>query len=96
MRVAIYYSNRDIRIVEQSVPTIGPGELLVQIQASGICGSDVMEWYRSDKVPREGLAEKHSILGRGRQQRRCISGGRPGSGHPSCSLLYLQLLPQGP
>ncbi len=60
MRVAIYYSNRDIRIVEQSVPTIGPGELLVQIQASGICGSDVMEWYRSDKVP---LVLGHEIAG---------------------------------
>lgn len=60
MRVAMYYSNRDIRIEERPVPTIGPGELLVQILASGICGSDVMEWYRSDKVP---LVLGHEIAG---------------------------------
>ncbi|MFH1351926.1 MAG: alcohol dehydrogenase catalytic domain-containing protein [Pseudomonadota bacterium] len=33
------------------VPKIGPGELLIKVFASGICGSDVMEWYRRDKVP---------------------------------------------
>ncbi len=60
MRVAMYYSNRDIRIEERPIPTIGPGELLVRIQASGICGSDVMEWYRRDKVP---LVLGHEIAG---------------------------------
>lgn len=34
------------------MPTIGPGELLVKVYASGICGSDVMEWYRIKKAPR--------------------------------------------
>ncbi len=33
------------------VPPIGPGELLVKVMASGICGSDVMEWYRKKKAP---------------------------------------------
>jgi L-iditol 2-dehydrogenase len=51
LRVAVYYSNRDIRIKEVPMPKIGPGELLVRVDASGICGSDVMEWYRIDKVP---------------------------------------------
>lgn len=60
MRVAVYYSNRDIRIKEVPVPEIGPGELLVRVDASGICGSDVMEWYRIDKVP---LILGHEIAG---------------------------------
>lgn len=52
MRVAQYYNNKDVRIEEIPVPKIGPGELLLKIHASGICGSDVMEWYRLGKVPR--------------------------------------------
>jgi L-iditol 2-dehydrogenase len=42
------------------MPKIGPGELLVRVEASGICGSDVMEWYRIDKVP---LILGHEIAG---------------------------------
>ncbi len=52
MRVAMYYNNQDIRLEEMPTPTIGPGELLVKVVASGICGSDVMEWYRIKKAPR--------------------------------------------
>ena len=52
MRVAMYYNNRDLRLEEIPTPRIGPGELLVKVLASGICGSDVMEWYRIKKAPR--------------------------------------------
>ena len=52
MRVARYYSNRDIRIEEMPVPKIGPGEILVEVFSSGICGTDAMEWYRKKKGPR--------------------------------------------
>jgi L-iditol 2-dehydrogenase len=52
MRVAKYYNNRDVRLEEIPTPRIGPGELLVKVLASGICGSDVMEWYRIKKAPR--------------------------------------------
>ena len=31
------------------MPKIGDGEMLIKVMASG--GSDVMEWYRSHKVP---------------------------------------------
>ena len=60
MRVAMYYNNEDLRIEEMPVPRIGPGELLVRIEASGICGSDVMEWYRIRKAP---LVLGHEIAG---------------------------------
>jgi len=52
MRVAMYYNNKDVRLEEIPTPQIGPGELLVKVLASGICGSDVMEWYRIKKAPR--------------------------------------------
>ena len=52
MRVARYYNNRDIRLEDIPMPKIGPGEILVKMRASGICGTDVMEWYRIKKGPR--------------------------------------------
>ena len=51
MRAAMYYSNSDVRIVDLPKPAIGVGECLVKVRASGICGSDVMEWYRKPKAP---------------------------------------------
>src|SRR3989442_534801 len=51
MRAAMYYANDDVRIVELPKPRIGPGEILVRVKASGICGSDVIEWYRKPKAP---------------------------------------------
>ncbi len=60
MRVAVWYNNRDVRIEERPKPKIGAGELLVRVVASGICGSDVMEWYRLDRAP---LVLGHEIAG---------------------------------
>ena len=60
MRVLMYYSNKDVRLEEMPVPEIGPGELLMRVVAGGICGSDVMEWYRRDKVP---LVLGHEVAG---------------------------------
>lgn len=52
MRVALYYNNKDVRIEDAPVPKVGRGEILMRVRASGICGSDVMEWYRMGKTPR--------------------------------------------
>ncbi|MBI4746301.1 MAG: alcohol dehydrogenase catalytic domain-containing protein, partial [Deltaproteobacteria bacterium] len=60
MRVAMYYSNKDVRLEEKPVPKVGPGEILMKVHASGICGSDVMEWYRLHKAP---LILGHEIAG---------------------------------
>lgn len=60
MKVAMYYNNNDIRIEEQQVPKISDDEILVKVISSGICGSDVMEWYRIKKAP---LVLGHEISG---------------------------------
>ncbi len=52
MKVAVYYSNSDLRIEERPVPGISEDEILVRMMASGICGTDVMQWYRQQKAPR--------------------------------------------
>lgn len=60
MRVAVYYNNHDVRVEERPLPKIGEGEMLIRIEASGICGSDVMEWYRIKRAP---LILGHEIAG---------------------------------
>jgi len=60
VRVAVYHSNSDVRVEERPVPRVGAGELLVKVWASGICGSDVMEWYRAPRAP---LVLGHEIGG---------------------------------
>ena len=60
MRVAMWYNNEDVRVEKMPIPQIGPGELLVRVEASGICGTDVLEWYRIHKAP---LVLGHEIAG---------------------------------
>lgn len=68
MRAAMYYSNNDVRIVDLPRPAVGLGEVLVKVRASGICGSDVMEWYRKPKAPLvlgHEIAAEVAVLGAG-------------------------------
>lgn len=51
MRVAKYYSRHDVRTEQMEIPPIGAGEMLVQMKACGLCGSDLMEWYADSKAP---------------------------------------------
>jgi L-iditol 2-dehydrogenase len=60
MRVAMYYSNRDVRLEEMPVPKIGQGEVLMRVEASGICGTDLLEWYRLHRAP---LVLGHEVAG---------------------------------
>ena len=52
MAVAEYHSNEDIRIKQIERPSITENEILVRMRACGICGTDVMEWYRKKNAPR--------------------------------------------
>jgi len=52
MLVAVYHNNKDVRIEDVPKPEIGPDEMLLKVMASGICGTDVVEWYRLPKAPR--------------------------------------------
>lgn len=60
MKVAMYYNNNDVRMEKMPIPEIDDNEMLVKVKASGICGSDVMEWYRIKKAP---LVLGHEIAG---------------------------------
>jgi threonine dehydrogenase-like Zn-dependent dehydrogenase len=92
MKVAVYYNNHDIRVEERPVPRIGTGELLVKVMASGICGSDVMEWYRIKKAP---IVLGHEISGVIVEKCRAPPDRRACFRFPSHPLQYLPLLSQG-
>jgi len=51
MKVAMYYDKRDTRIEEMATPEIGEDEVLVEMKACGICGSDLMDWYLKNRAP---------------------------------------------
>jgi L-iditol 2-dehydrogenase len=58
MKAAVWYNNRDIRIEEIPLRRPGPREILVKVVSCGICGSDVVEWYR---LPRAPLVQGHEV-----------------------------------
>ncbi len=60
MKAAVYYNNNDVRLQEFPVPELEPGDILLRVKASGICGSDLMEWYRVPKAP---LVLGHEVAG---------------------------------
>lgn len=60
MKVSYWYNNKDIRIEEIATPSPGPKEMLVKVMSCGICGSDIVEWYR---LPRAPLVQGHEIGG---------------------------------
>ncbi|MCK5198586.1 MAG: alcohol dehydrogenase catalytic domain-containing protein, partial [Spirochaetales bacterium] len=60
MRVGMYYNNKDVRVEELPKPKIGPDEILVKAETCGICGSDVLEWYRIKKAP---IVRCHEMAG---------------------------------
>jgi len=51
MKVAMYYTKADVRTEEMPTPEIGEDEVLVQMKACGICGSDLMDWYLRARAP---------------------------------------------
>lgn len=60
MKVGMYYRNSDVRVEEQEIPPLGENDLLIKVMASGICGSDLMEWYRIKRAP---LVLGHELTG---------------------------------
>ncbi len=60
MRVGMYYNNNKVEVEELPLPKVGKRDILIKVMASGICGSDVLEWYRIKKAP---LVLGHELTG---------------------------------
>ena len=66
MKIARYYNNMKVIEDEMPKPQIESGEFLVKVKKSGICGSDVLEYYRLAKMKKLGvdsLILGHEIAG---------------------------------
>jgi L-iditol 2-dehydrogenase len=50
-RAARLYSWGDVRVEQLPVPEPGAGEIVVRIEACGVCGSDALTWYVERKAP---------------------------------------------
>lgn len=50
MRAALFHGNRDLRIEEVPEPLVGPGDLLLRVTASGICGTDAHEYSAGPRM----------------------------------------------
>lgn len=48
MKSAVFYGKHDMRVEEREIPEVGPQEVLIQVKACGICGTDV-HIYEGDK-----------------------------------------------
>jgi L-iditol 2-dehydrogenase len=51
MKAALYYNPSEIVIEDVPTPEIDDDEILVEMKACGICGSDMMNWYLRSRVP---------------------------------------------
>ncbi|KAB1190591.1 alcohol dehydrogenase catalytic domain-containing protein [Haloferax sp. MBLA0076] len=44
MRAALYYDRKDIRVEDVEEDTVGPGQVRIEVDSCGICGSDLHEY----------------------------------------------------
>ncbi len=51
MRVARSFAAGDVRIEDAPDPEPGPGEVVCDVLACGVCGSDVTDWYIASRLP---------------------------------------------
>lgn len=60
MKSAVFYGKHDLRVEEHEMPKVGPKNVLIQVKACGVCGTDV-HIYEGDKGAAEVMPP--TILG---------------------------------
>ena len=78
MKGVVFTGNRKLEILDFPDPTPGPGEVVLEIKASGMCGSD-LKFYR----PKDGAAS----LGLGNLSGPVIAG------HEPCGIAFWEGIP---
>jgi D-arabinose 1-dehydrogenase-like Zn-dependent alcohol dehydrogenase len=51
-RGVVFTGEREIELMEFPDPTPGPDEVVVEMKASGMCGSDLQQWEWVPQNPR--------------------------------------------
>ena len=62
MKACVFYGPGDVRVEERPQPRPGPGEMLLEMQATGICYSDIRV-YKGEKKARPGVIPGHEPVG---------------------------------
>ena len=70
MKAAVLHAPGDLRVEEVPIPEAGPGQVLVEVMAAGICGSDIGRvmstgTYRFPTIPGHEFAGRVAALGDG-------------------------------
>lgn len=62
MKACVFHGPGDVRVEQRPEPTPGPGELLLRMEATGLCQSDIRV-YKGEKKARIGVVPGHENVG---------------------------------
>jgi len=90
MKTGVYYHNSDVRVEERPDPKAGDRDIVVKVMACGLCGSDLLEWYRIKRAP---LVLGHEPAGIVVETGKLVSTIKPGdrvfvTHHVPCNACY--------
>ena len=90
MKVGVYYRNSDVRVEERPNPEINDHAIIVKVMACGLCGSDLLEWYRIKRAP---LVLGHEPAGVVMETGKLVTNVKPGdrvfiTHHVPCNACY--------
>ncbi len=64
MKALVYTQPQQLQLQERPMPELQPGEVVLRIEAVGICGSDMHAWHGHDPRRKPGLVLGHEFVGR--------------------------------
>lgn len=64
MKALVYTQPHELQLLEQPMPALANGEVVLRIEAVGICGSDMHAWHGHDPRRQPGLVMGHEFVGR--------------------------------
>jgi 2-desacetyl-2-hydroxyethyl bacteriochlorophyllide A dehydrogenase len=64
MKALVYTQPNEVQLQQRPRPEAAPGEVVLQIEAVGICGSDMHAWHGHDPRRQPGLVLGHEFVGR--------------------------------
>lgn len=64
MRALVYTQPHEVQLQQRAMPSATTGEVVLQIEAVGICGSDLHAWHGHDPRRKPGLVLGHEFVGR--------------------------------
>jgi 2-desacetyl-2-hydroxyethyl bacteriochlorophyllide A dehydrogenase len=63
MRALVYTQPGEMQLLERPMPELSAGEVVLKIEAVGICGSDMHAWHGHDPRRQPGLVLGHEFVG---------------------------------